>query len=268
MKKIKYAIITIFTLLIVFATCVSASSNTRVIDDAGILTTDEKETLETTISEIKNNYNFDVVILTKKNLEGKTPKDYADNYYDKGGYGLGSERDGMLLLLSTESRDYYISTKGYGRKAFTEYGVEYISNDLVEYLKDNNYYDAFEGFLSNADIFLKQTHNDAPFDADNPVVIGTPVERALGVLIIITPVSILIAFIIVMVKRGKHKTAVPENFANNYVRKDSFNLIKETDTFLYTDTTKTKIEKESSSDNNSSYTSGSDDNHGGGGGKY
>ena len=42
---------------------------------------------------------MDAVIVTINNLEGESPQNYADNYYDYNGYGLGNEESGLILLI-------------------------------------------------------------------------------------------------------------------------------------------------------------------------
>ena len=53
---------------------------------------------------------MDLVVVTANTLGGKSPMEYADDYYDYNGY----TDDGALLLVSMEDRDWWISTKGSG----------------------------------------------------------------------------------------------------------------------------------------------------------
>ena len=62
----------------------------------------------------------DVIVVTVASLDGKTAESYADDYFDFNGYGLGQDRDGILLLLSMEDRDWAISTHGFA--LFPRYG--------------------------------------------------------------------------------------------------------------------------------------------------
>ena len=68
---------------------------------------------------------------------------YADDFYDYNGYGYGDSRDGILLLISMEERDWRISTCGYGITVFTDAGQEYISDKFLPYLSDGDYSEAF-----------------------------------------------------------------------------------------------------------------------------
>ena len=115
----------------------------QLVDDAGLLDSSEEEELESELDEISERQQFDVVVVTVNSLEGKTPQDYADDFYDYNGYGYGSDHDGVLLLVSMEDRDWYMSTTGYGITAITDAGREYISDQFVPYLSDGEYLEAF-----------------------------------------------------------------------------------------------------------------------------
>ena len=82
-----------------------AAALPHVVDEANLLTSHELQSLSQQAETIGDRYQMDVVILTVVSLEGKDPESYADDYYDQRGYGLGSDRSGILLLISTESRD-------------------------------------------------------------------------------------------------------------------------------------------------------------------
>ena len=41
--------------------------------------------------------------MTAGSLNGKTATKYADDYFDYNGYGLGNEKDGILLLISMKN---------------------------------------------------------------------------------------------------------------------------------------------------------------------
>ena len=70
--------------------------------------------------------------VTADTINGETPMAYADDYYDYNGYGAGADNDGILLLLSMEDRDWWISTTGYGIDAFTDYGIDVIGDEIVK----------------------------------------------------------------------------------------------------------------------------------------
>ena len=100
-----------------------AGDKDRVVDDADLLSAGEETALREKLGEICARQKMDIVIVTAKTLNGATPASYADDTYDYNGYGYGNNRDGLLLLISMEDRDWYISTTGYGITAFTDAGI-------------------------------------------------------------------------------------------------------------------------------------------------
>ena len=75
------------------------------VDDADILIDSEEGALLSKLENISNHQQMDIVIVTVNDLYGETPRDYADDFYDFNGYA----DDGILLLVSMEDSDWYIS---------------------------------------------------------------------------------------------------------------------------------------------------------------
>ena len=82
---------------------------------------------------------FDVAVVTADTLDGKTPMAYADDFYDYNGYGFGESKDGVLLLVSMEDRDWWITTTGYGITAITDAGREYMSERFLPAMSEDVY---------------------------------------------------------------------------------------------------------------------------------
>ena len=108
-----------------------AAALPHVVDEANLLTSHELQSLSQQAETIGDRYQVDVVILTVVSLEGKDPESYADDYYDQRGYGLGSDRSGILLLISTESRDWAISTCGQAITWVTDQDLERLEKTLL-----------------------------------------------------------------------------------------------------------------------------------------
>ena len=131
MKKRLYIILftLIFSTMCVMPVFAQNEMDAYVVDDAGLLTDSEENSLNETLKEISNRQSCQVVVVTTNSLDGKSAEAYADDYYDYNGYG----KDGILLLVSMEDRDYGISTCGYATEAFTDAGINYIKNKFLFY---------------------------------------------------------------------------------------------------------------------------------------
>lgn len=98
-------------------------------------------------------------------MTAKSAQDYADDYYDNNDYGLDNEKSGVLFLVSKGDRKYHISTKGAGIKAFTDYGIGRIKEEIKPYLSDGDYFDACDEFLNITKILsrhIKTEHHTIP----------------------------------------------------------------------------------------------------------
>lgn len=238
----------------------------RLVDDADLLDSSEEEELESELDEISERQQFDVVVVTVNSLEGKTPQDYADDFYDYNGYGYGSNHDGALLLVSMEDRDWYISTTGYGITAITDAGREYISDQFVSYLSDGEYLEAFETYANLCDEFVTQADTGEAYDSGNMPKGEYAWVLYLGIAI---PVGLLIALIIVECMRRQLKSVRMQNSAANYVKKGTMVIDGKYSHFLYAQTTRRKKpEPSTSSSGSSTHVSSSGTTHGGGGGKF
>ena len=248
-----------------------AENPAKVIDGGELLSPAEESALTEEILAIGEAYQFDVVIVTENGLGGKTPREYADDYYDYNGYGYDSENSGILLLLDMEQRDWYISTTGSGIRAFTDYGIQVIGEKIVPDLSSGNYYGAFSLFLEQVDLFLAQAAVGQPFDTNNRVdaVRLSGLERLAAVFGISLLIAFVIALIAGLVMRARMNTARRQAMAGQYVQQGSFRLTEQRDIYLYSHTSRIRRPQQNNSGGGSSVHMGSSGtSHGGGGGKF
>lgn len=98
-------------------------------------------------------------VVTADDIGRKNTMDYADDFYGYNGYGFGENYDGVLLLVSMEDRDWWMSTSGYGITAITDAGIEYISDKFLSDLSDGDYAGAFSTYAELCDEFFTQAEN-------------------------------------------------------------------------------------------------------------
>lgn len=266
MKMKKHLLGALLALLLCVAMAIPAFATSelpRLVDGAGLLTESEQSELLSKLDEISDRQQVDIVVVTTDTLDGQTPMDYADDFYDYFGYGFGADCDGILLLVSMEDRDWYISSCGYGMTAVNDAGVEYISEQFLSDLSDGYYASAFSTYANLCDEFITQARTGQPYDSDSlpkaPFNVFTNLLIALAV-------GLVIALIVTGIMRGKLKSVRWQAAAANYVRSGSMNLTESRDLFLYHTVDRTARPK--SNDNDSSHTSSSGQTHGGGGGKF
>lgn len=231
----------------------------RLDDGASLLFGSEERNIRQMLDEISTRQGVDLVIVTTDSLEGKTPMEYADDYYDYGGY----RPDGILLLVSMEDRDWWISTKGYGITAITDAGLQYISDRFVPYLSDEEYGEAFEIFAQLCDEFITQAKTGDPYDTHN--LPKEPFDVTVSLLIALA-VGLVVTLIITGKMKRELKSVRQQAKADDYIAAGSLQLTQSRDLFLYTHLD--RQERPKSSSGSSTHVSSSGSTHGGGGGKF
>ena len=234
----------------------------RVVDGADIFTDAQEDALARRMAEMSKQTSNDFVIVTVNSTGGLSHMEYADDFYDYNGYGLGPDYDGMLLLICMDRsyRGWHISTHGDSFDRFRDRDIKDLNDALEPYLVDGDYYAAAEADLDGVEAVFTR-----PADYRLQEAKSASVRRAVPAALVI---ALIAALITIAVLRGKMKTVRQAGSAAGYMVKDSFILRRESDTFLNSHVVKTRKESSSSSGGHSSHTSSSGRSHGGGGGRF
>ena len=100
MKRLFGIFLTVFVCFSIFSVAAAADRDNYVIDEAGLLEDKEIEKLSENIEDLSDKYNMDIVLLTVDSLNGKTPNEFADDFYDYNGYA----EDGIHLAKGRTAR--------------------------------------------------------------------------------------------------------------------------------------------------------------------
>jgi uncharacterized membrane protein YgcG len=224
-------------LVVFFVTPAFAREN--IIDNAGLLNQQEKANLSQLIASAASAYNFDLVIVTVKNIDGSNPGEYADGFFKRNGYGLGQNRDGCLFLLVTESHDYLFCPSGRGIKILNPTAEDKLEGNVVKPLKEGDFFGAFRTFLLDWDEFLALDAKGRSYNFFH--------QWNLVLVIIAWVLSIVIGFSVVQVWKKGMDTVLPQNQAAAYMVPGSLVFNEKKDSFLYSRVSKTKLQKQTSS---------------------
>lgn len=239
----------------------AAEKGQPVVDDAGALTAEQVQSLSSQLTEVSNETGIDVVAVTITGLESGTMMEYADDYYDYNGYS----EDGILLLIATQDRKWWISTKGYGITAFTDWGIQYIGDEIKPELKKGDWYGAFVKYGNLCKDFVAEARKGKPYDTNHKIESMTDKlfrgAVSLGI-------GMLISLIVVLSIRSKYKPVRLKAEANDYLVQGSLKLKESYDHFLYTHVSRTERSDNDSGGGSSTHTSSSGSSHGGGGGSF
>lgn len=158
MKRLWLAVMLVLTLAFGTLTVMAQEPEAypkHITDDAKLLTSTEIDGLEAKAEKIAGQYGIDVAAVTRKTIYGADAQRAADDIFDTEGYGSGEGKDGILLLVSIEDRDWSLTTHGAAIDVFIDYRLDEISSHMLPYLSEAAYYDAFETYLHDVEYYLE-----------------------------------------------------------------------------------------------------------------
>ena len=282
MKKCCSLMLALLLLLGLSLTAYGAEEPLDYVEDyAGLLTGEEEELLQQQLYECMEALQLDIVIVTTYGTDGKGVQVFADDFYDSNGYGYGSQRTGILLLLDMEAREWYMSTCGEAIYMFTDYGLEQLGEAIFPWLADGAYYWAFHTWLEELEPYVDAYRAGSPVDGYVPPdayesPYGDEIyhyDDHVGITIRPFPTALVIglaaAVIAIFVMRGKMNTAKLQRGAADYLKDGSFHLRQRSDMFLYSRVSRQAKPKNNSSGGGSSvHRSSGGISHGGRGGRF
>lgn len=278
-EKILSIVLSLVLLISIVPVALAETELPMVIDAADLLSEAEESGLEQAALELRSKYFMDIVILTVQSLDGASAQNYADNYYDLGGYGYGENGDGILFLLAMDEREWYISTCGEAIYAVTDYGVQQLGSAALPYLSDGLYFDAFNTYLNELSFFLEAYALADPLDgyADysgdfyhgtREEILYYEEEEDINFFLSLGS-GIVAAGIVILIMRSSMNTKRRQQSASDYMNEGSYHLRVQRDMFLYSNVSKTRKQQSNSSGGGSSvHRSSGDRRHGGGGGRF
>lgn len=212
----------IFTLILCLTLSVriSAAGMPRLVDEADLLTNAQERELLARLDDVSRELRADVVIVTLESCGGRSADAVINAFYDDNGYGVGPDRDGVILLLSMEERDWRILSNGFAADAITMSEIDEIGDEIVSDLSDGEYMEAFTEFVSLCRYEIDGERNGFPFNFG----------LSIGVSLVI---GLVAALITTGVLCAQHKSVRSRSGAREYTKPGSMNLTRSSDLFLY-----------------------------------
>ena len=87
-----------------------ASDGKRIYDYAGLLDGEYVGEAREVIEDFQDTYHLDIVVVTVDDAQGKTAVAFADDFYEEGGFGRGSDLSGILFLIDMDNRELVFSS--------------------------------------------------------------------------------------------------------------------------------------------------------------
>ncbi len=241
-KKILSVLILIFVFSMLTIVPISAeSSKDYLVDNADMLTASEEEALSEKLEALSLKWGIDIAIATVESIYGMDVWDYAHDFY----YSMDYSDTGILLLISKQYRDYAIYTTLSTDEIFSEWDYSSLESAFKKYASQDRFYDSFVSFADKLDYILKYDNRLTP-----------------GWIIVAVVVGAAVAGIVIWNMIKAMKSVKPQKSADTYMLRNTFNLYRSRDVYLYSHVS--RIPKPSSNSSSRGGRGGSSGRSGGG----
>ena len=230
-KRIVSLLLVILLCAALAVTAFAADADKRfVYDDADLLQDFEEEALESKLSTLSRTYEAQIVVATVASIDGEDVDTYVASYYEDMGFGYGQDRDGILLLVCMDLREYRILRNGLAYKAISGRNADQMGQAIAPDLTDGNYLSAFETFADECQYYLDGHINGYPF-------------KFVRNLVIALAIGLVVALIVTGIWRGQLKSVRKQRQADVYVKTGSLQITQSGDFFMYRNVTRTEKPK-------------------------
>ncbi len=206
----------------------------NVMDTVDLLSESEEQALTTYANQLESEYNTAFYILTVQDYNhiAQTTDAYyaATEFYSRYDLGHGAERDGVLLMLSMQERDYAYIT--YGPTAESDFPNDIKITIEEEFLYHFGFDDWYAGFYA----FLEESHYEYEYGWRDSAF----------ALIVCIFVAFCLSLIVGVTCRAQLKTVSRKAMAHEYVPKGGITIHAQSDVYSHETTSRVKMSSSSS----------------------
>lgn len=229
MRKGFAVLLAMLCLLMCLTVSVSAEGTQYIYEETGALLTEEEIlSLEQFCAETAEIYGCGIYVLTLNDYTKyhSDPYEAAEVIYRNKGFGVGENKNGILLMLSMSERDYALVCYGdIGNSVFTDSMQDYIEDAFLEPLAVNDWYgglatyvyccaralesfdgnigEAYPGYYENGEYYVDMgLRLQYVYRLYAPIIIG---------------ISLVIALVVCLIMKSRMKTAKIASRAEGYI---------------------------------------------------
>lgn len=295
MKKRLVCFVTLLCMLVsalpVFAAEVTEEQ--RVFDYADLISETDEQEMHLWIEDMQENWGLDLAYLTTNDTEGKSVQQYGADFYVEHELGLGENYDGVIFVLDMSQREGQIVTCGKAIDIYTDYYIDQMWNNMVEYLSDGDYYWAFFALYTDMHHYAEEyaAYQENPdtyvseYQQSDAYISQHNASRKLGTLLMFAGIAAVFAAVVagiaVASMRRSCKNVRPYTDGRAYLKQNGFYLTTNRDTFANTHTSMVPIPRDDDNHHHggsmgggswggpsSTFSGGGGRSFGGGGGKF
>ncbi len=189
-------------------------------DGTGLLSSELEQEIQTRLEEFRAQYQVEIAIALVESTEGYGADWFVELYYDQNDLGCGPNRDGVLLVVAMQEREYRILSNGFAADAITMDEIDAIGDSIAEELSAGEYAEAFMKFISLCEYEIDGEINGFPFDFGMSLLVSV----VIGLVAALIATGIMAA----QLRSVKRRTE-----AGEYTVPGSVNVTHASDLFLY-----------------------------------
>ena len=184
--------------------------SSRLVDRGMLLDEDEEEGLLAQLDQISQQFQMDVVVVSVNGLEGQKPQDYAASIFADHEYGLGTERNGVLLLINAEDRSWHLHTSGHGTTVFADEALSDVADQVAPKFREESYGSGIQIFIDLCRNAMTQAQTPSPSNEQTQPGQRFPLGKNLLICIAIGAIaaSLIIFYLKRQLKSRKVETVV------------------------------------------------------------
>lgn len=133
-----------------------AEGTVQVYDKAGLLDNKDRRSIEQQVEQLQSVYDMNFVILSTNDAEGKSSRDYADDFYMDHGFYEDGKKGGVTLLIDLEHREVWVSVAGDMQYYLTDSRVESVIDAGYGQLKAGDYGACYRNMLERVQSWLEE----------------------------------------------------------------------------------------------------------------
>jgi len=142
-KRILLFVTALVMLFSVIPVSAAEMTEQRIFDYADLLSDADKREMHLWVQDFRENWGMDLAFLTTDDTEGKSVQQYGADFYVEQDLGLGENYDGVIFVLDMGGREGQIITCGKAIDIYTDYYIDQMWDNMVDFLSDGDYYNAF-----------------------------------------------------------------------------------------------------------------------------
>ncbi len=253
MKKNRLFVLAALLLACGLILCTAAfGAGDFLFDQAGLLSADEAARYNEEAAKVSAEKGCGVYAATVESYQREgygNIEAFSESFIKENRLAEGSGGNALLLLVSTEEREYVLTATGdEANRAFTDYGKGQMARVFLDDFQAGSWGTGFLDYVGIAGDYLERAQNSAPVDVPQAQPASQPQQQKGGVRGLFSAIpAAVIAWVTCGAFKSSMKTARTATEARRYTGPDNIQITRSDDFYTHTTTVRQPIERGGSS---------------------